>query len=190
MCVTGCATAGSMCATGTGWPKCPSTQTNHPCHGTPNHNVTILPLPVQSWQTMLHTICSNMYQPPVLQCQAHAVSTSATPVYIQHILYVRIIYSIVAKVEMAPRCVMSKNLCHCYWPTLPSLNIDHPKDDRDVNDVKDQEDAMLLRDVHDFSTSRLPCSHNAMMHISCYVEQIKPIWTMQHMWHMTQSSQT
>ena len=40
---------------------------------------------------------------------------------------------------MAPRRrVMSKKLCH--WTTLPSLNIDHPKDDRDVNDDRDQEE--------------------------------------------------
>ena len=35
---------------------------------------------------------------------------------------------------MAPRRrVMSKKLCH--WTTLPSLNIDHPKDDKDVNNI-------------------------------------------------------
>ena len=43
---------------------------------------------------------------------------------------------------MAPRCVMSKNLCHC--PALPSLNIDHPKDDKGVNDDTDQEEKQLM----------------------------------------------
>ena len=145
MCVTGCAT-GSMCATG--WPKCPSTQTNHPCHGTPNHNVTILPLHVHC---TMYNLLNVQYCQAILQCRhpsqppamAHTTSSSAPllltrTVYTGHTVYsVYTVYCTVAKVEMAPRCVMSKNLCH--WPTLPSLNIDHPKDDRDVNDVRGQE---------------------------------------------------
>ena len=81
----------------------------------------------------------------------------------------------VAKVEMAPRCVMSKNLCH--WPTLPSLNIDHPKDDRDVNDDKDQEEKSLFLDLCyalercNFSTSRLTSSHNDARQMLCGTDQ-------------------
>ena len=112
---------------------------------------------------------------------AHTTSTSAPllhtrTVYTGHTVYsVYTVYCTVAKVEMAPRCVMSKNLCH--WPTLPSLNIDHPKDDRDVNDAKDQEEKLSFLDLcyalercH-FNTSRMTSSHNDARWLLCGTDQ-------------------